>query len=444
MPLLVTMSIFGSVGALSYIILLPLMKKYFSVTWRRNYLICVILEYLIPFPYFNVKYKEVLKTVFSAFLPHKNVESLVYVDDTVDFIQITLGRVEISNATAYIFAAGVILVGLVLYGYQIFKYLVVKHYIRHGVNEVEDKKITRVIYDCVSDFKMTKYVRVYRCRFMDSPFTIGIIRPIIVLPDIKWSESDLIFAMKHELIHIKHRDNLIKLLALGAIALNFYNPLIYFVLLEWNIVVEQACDRKVVLELTDEETRQYGMLILKVAEGLKDSDGSPILGFNLQNEIVKERIYQMKFGVKKESLAKKIVGACIMGVVLFTSSLSVLAYSPKNVMIADEIADKIIFCEEGVEPWNGIYSELGVNEIVEWVFISEDGEIVETVDEKDIDSETYALCNHTYVSGELAKHFSYSDGSCKIEYYSAQKCSKCGHYIVGDLRRTLTSVTCTH
>ena len=405
------MSIFGSVGALSYIILLPLMKKYFSVTWRRNYLICVI---------------------------------LVYVDDTVDFIQITLGRVEISNATAYIFAAGVILVGLVLYGYQIFKYLVVKHYIRHGVNEVEDKKITRVIYDCVSDFKMTKYVRVYRCRFMDSPFTIGIIRPIIVLPDIKWSESDLIFAMKHELIHIKHRDNLIKLLALGAIALNFYNPLIYFVLLEWNIVVEQACDRKVVLELTDEETRQYGMLILKVAEGLKDSDGSPILGFNLQNEIVKERIYQMKFGVKKESLAKKIVGACIMGVVLFTSSLSVLAYSPKNVMIADEIADKIIFCEEGVEPWNGIYSELGVNEIVEWVFISEDGEIVETVDEKDIDSETYALCNHTYVSGELAKHFSYSDGSCKIEYYSAQKCSKCGHYIVGDLRRTLTSVTCTH
>lgn len=140
MPLLVTMSIFGSVGALSYIILLPLMKKYFSVTWRRNYLICVILEYLIPFPYFNVKYKEVLRTVFSAFQPHKNVEPLVYVDDTVDFIQITLGRVEISNATAYIFAAGVILVGLVLYGYQIFKYLVVKHYIPHGVNEVEDKK----------------------------------------------------------------------------------------------------------------------------------------------------------------------------------------------------------------------------------------------------------------------------------------------------------------
>lgn len=444
MPLLVTMSIFGSVGALSYIILLPLMKKYFSVTWRQNYLICVILEYLIPFPYFNVKYKEVLRTVFSAFQPHKNVEPLVYVDDTVDFIQITLGRVEISNATAYIFAAGVILVGLVLYGYQIFKYLVVKHYIRHGVNEVEDKKITRVIYDCVSGFKMTKYVRVYRCKFMDSPFTIGIIRPIIVLTDIKWSESDLIFAMKHELIHIKHRDNLIKLLALGAIALNFYNPLIYFVLLEWNIVVEQACDRKVVLGLTDEETRQYGMLILKVAEGLKDSDGSPILGFNLQNEIVKERIYQMKFGVKKESLAKKIVGACIMGVVLFTSSLSVLAYSPKNVMIADEIADKIIFCEEGVEPWNGIYSELGVNEIIEWVFISEDGVTIEIVDEKDIDSETYALCNHTYVSGELAKHFSYSDGSCKIEYYSAQKCSKCGHYVIGDWKNTVTFAKCTH
>lgn len=152
----------------------------------------------------------------------------------------------------------------------------------------------------------------------------------------------------------------------------------------------------------------------------------------------------MKFGVKRESLARKLLGACLMGVALISSSMSVLAYSPKNVMVADEIADKIVFCEEGVEPWNGTYNELDVNEAVEWIFISEDGDIVETVNENDIDAETYAFCIHDYVSGELAKHYSYSDGSCKIEYYSAQRCSVCGHYIVGDLRRTTTFVTCTH
>ncbi|MDE7321664.1 MAG: M56 family metallopeptidase [Lachnospiraceae bacterium] len=444
MPLLVTMSIFGSVGTLIYFILLPILKKYFSVTWRRNYLICVILEYLIPFPCFNVKYKEILRTVFSGFLPRKTAESLVYSDDTVDFIQITFGRVQITNSAVYIFVVGVIVVGLILYGFQIYRYLLVRYYIRHSVNEVEDKKSTKVIHDCVSAFKMTKYVRVYRCKYIDSPFTIGILRSIIALPDTEWSESDLALAMKHELTHIRHRDNLIKMLALGVIALNFYNPLVYFVLFEWNNVVEQACDRKVILGLTEDEAFQYGLLVIKIAEDRKGSDGSPVMGLNLQNKIMKERLYQMKFGIKKESLAKKFLGVCIMGVVLFTSSLSVLAYSPKNIMFADEIADKIVFCKEGVSSWTDTYSELDINGTVEWIFISEDGAIVEIVNKSEIDAETYALCNHSYVSGELAKHFSYADGSCKIEYYSAQKCSKCGNYIIGDLLRTLTSVKCTH
>lgn len=444
MPLLVTMSLFGSLGTLIYVVLLPITRKYFPVTWRRNYLICVVLEYLIPFPYFSVEYKEILKAVFSDFLPHKISNPLVYIDDTVDIIQIAVGHVEVTNSTAYIFAAIVIFVGLILYGFQIYRYMVVRYYIRYSVNEVEDQKITRVIHDCVSDFKMTKYVRVYRCKFMDSPFTIGIIRPIVVLPDDEWSESDLALAMKHELTHIKHRDNLVKMLVLGAIALNFYNPLVYFVLLEWNNVVEQACDREVIMGLTEEEAHQYGMLIIRIAEEREDSDNSPVMGFNLQSKIMKARMYQMKFGVKKESLARKLLGACIMGVVLVSSSMSVFAYSPKDVMVADEIADKIIFCEDGAASWSGTYSQMDVSEIVEWVFTSDDGTFVETVDENDIDAGTYAFCIHDYVSGELAKHYSYSDGSCKIEYYSAQRCSKCGHYIVGDLRSTATFTVCIH
>ena len=51
MPLLVTMSLFGSIGTAVYILLRPLFKKYFSLRWRRIYLMCNILEYLIPFTY---------------------------------------------------------------------------------------------------------------------------------------------------------------------------------------------------------------------------------------------------------------------------------------------------------------------------------------------------------------------------------------------------------
>lgn len=444
MPLLVAMSLFGSLGTLIYAILLPITRKCFPVTWRRNYLICVIFEYLIPFPYFSVNYGEFLSTVFSDFVPHKVSSPMVYIDDTVDIIQIGAGHVAVSNSAAYIFAAIVIFVGLILYGFQIYRYMVVRYYIRYSVNEVEDQKITRVIHDCVADFKMTERVRVYRCKFMDSPFTIGIIRPIVVLPDDEWSESDLALAMKHELTHIRHHDNLIKMVVLGVIALNFYNPFAYFVLLEWNNVAEQACDREVVMGLTDEEAHQYGMLIIRIAEKREDDDNSPVMGFNLQKELMKARMYQMKFGVKKESLVRKVLGACLMGVVLISSSMSVLAYSPKNVIYHDNLVDEFIFCEEGVTSWGDTYGEFDASETIEWIFTSDDGEIVEVLDEEDLISETNIFCNHTYVSGELAMHTRNSNGGCTIEYYDAQRCSKCGHYIVGDWKNTVTFAKCTH
>lgn len=368
----------------------------------------------------------------------------MYVNDTFYFFQIAANGVDIPNAAIYIWIFGIIIAGLAVSFRQISRYRRINKFLRNDTKEITGKEDGKVIRECITNSRMEEHVRVYRCKDADTPFTIGIIRPIIVLPDIEWTQTDLAFTMKHEMIHIRQKDNLIKMLSLGMIALNFYNPLAYLALREWNNVAELSCDSKVILGMTEDEITQYGLLVIRMAEERSDGEGIPIVGLNMQNRIMKERMRQMKKGTRKEGVLKKLAGAGIMGVMLFSSSLSVLAYSPKNVMYTDEVADDIFFYEKDAAPWGEMFDEPVLNETVEWTFISADGTIVESVDESEIEAETYSACNHDYVSGEMAKHFKYSDGSCKIEYYDAQRCSKCRKYIIGDLTRTVIYCPCPH
>ena len=148
----------------------------------------------------------------------------------------------------------------------------------------------------------------------------------------------------------------------------------------------------------------------------------------------------MKKGTKKESILKKIVETCILGAVLFSSSLSVFAYSPKSVIYTEEVFDQLIVSDDEGE----VYQDLPVNENGGWVFFNEDGTILVELDELYLDSETYSTCRHNYESCKATKHTKYPDNSCKVDYYYAQKCSNCGNLKLGDLFNIATNTSCPH
>lgn len=91
-------------------------------------------------------------------------------------------------------------------------------------------------------------VKVYRCSELDVPVATGLLFGKIVLPDVKFREDRLKDVLNHELTHIKVKDNLVKMLLLAVVILNFYNPLVYFLWKRWNIIAEMYCDETVLLE----------------------------------------------------------------------------------------------------------------------------------------------------------------------------------------------------
>lgn len=96
---------------------------------------------------------------------------------------------------------------------------------------------------------------------IDTAFVLGYIRPSIYLPmDIDGLYRELV--LHHERCHLKRLDHWVKLLMFVALAVHWFNPLVWlaYVLLCWD--TEYACDELVVRDMSLEERKRYSAALL--------------------------------------------------------------------------------------------------------------------------------------------------------------------------------------
>ena len=96
---------------------------------------------------------------------------------------------------------------------------------------------------------------------VDSPFVLGIFRPVIYLP-LGLSERDREMVLSHERAHLKRRDNWVKPLAFVLLALHWFNPLVWVAYVLLCRDIEAACDERVLRDMSREERRAYSAALL--------------------------------------------------------------------------------------------------------------------------------------------------------------------------------------
>lgn len=96
---------------------------------------------------------------------------------------------------------------------------------------------------------------------VDSPFVLGIFRPVIYLP-LGLSERDREMVLAHERAHLKRRDNWIKPLAFMLLAVHWFNPLVWLAYVLLCRDIESACDERVLRDMGREERRAYSAALL--------------------------------------------------------------------------------------------------------------------------------------------------------------------------------------
>jgi len=170
---------------------------------------------------------------------------------------------------------------------------------------------------------------IYETDKIKTPFVLGLIRPKIYFPTtIDPSRHDYI--LKHEQIHIKRRDYLIKPLAYIVFALHWFNPLMWIAYFLMSKDMEMSCD-EAVLRKTDEDIRcDYSTSLLSLS--IKRVSLLSTTAFAFGEGSVKERIINV-LGFKKSASWVTVASVIVVGVFLvgFSSDRILAIDAPLNI-----------------------------------------------------------------------------------------------------------------
>lgn len=113
---------------------------------------------------------------------------------------------------------------------------------------------------------------VWRTAWAATPLTLGLLRPVILLPEEALPAEHLELVLRHELLHIRRGDLWYKALLLAVNAVHWFNPLVWWMAREAGRNLEYCCDDAVVRGRDADFRRRYGEVLLHAAGG-----GGPVL-----------------------------------------------------------------------------------------------------------------------------------------------------------------------
>jgi beta-lactamase regulating signal transducer with metallopeptidase domain len=112
---------------------------------------------------------------------------------------------------------------------------------------VRDPACLRLVAECAAVAGVRRRVRVLQGAVATTPLTWGVVRPTVLLPADAgaWPLEYRRAALLHELAHVGRADCLVQLLALGACALFWFHPGVWWCARRLWLERERACDDRV-------------------------------------------------------------------------------------------------------------------------------------------------------------------------------------------------------
>lgn len=161
------------------------------------------------------------------------------------------------------------------------------------------------------------------CDDMDTPFLLGIFRPVIFLPS-ELPESDRAFVLAHEHAHRQHGDCLWKLLGFLITCVYWFDPLTWLSYALFCRDLELACDERVVKAFALEDKKRYAAVLLSCSVPKRQLSAYP-LAFGEVG--VKERVKRILDQKPAKIFVLLALIVCVLiGVCFFTSQKESVAY----------------------------------------------------------------------------------------------------------------------
>ena len=325
-------------------------KKYYYYLMRAEVLFCVFPAFLLAVVCIGSKnYVEL-----GILDPQDGVEVVSY----VDYFGIMMIRNRKLNLVK-ICLFGIWLIGfIVTFILRLVKEKIVIMKIRKSAAEWDGELVNRIRDRIMQETATHRKIRIYPSSMVTTPFSAGMIRPVIYFPKAELQAKDLYNILKHEYIHCKRKDMIYQLLMMFVRGMHWYNPIIYLFEREFSHYGELSCDEEALRLAEVDERYAYAQLVLSMTESDQGNGRYGYqAGFVSRNEKeMKRRITH----IMKES--KRIAKAVLLSGILFFAGVcpgAVFAasegFSVVNGHISD-IAERAVSTEVKMEEFTA-YTE---------------------------------------------------------------------------------------
>ena len=198
---------------------------------------------------------------------------------------------------------------LVFIAKYIISYFKLKRVLKLGFAPSEEKmaRIGAIATD--HNIKLCKVIEVAD---LPSSFVCGVIHPVLVIPAGNDIDEKIIL---HELFHLKNRDTLWSVIISALRCLHWCNLLMVYCANRALNDMESRCDQYVLENLEGEERREYGHILLSMAnERFSKTPGSTCINNGGKN--IRERIENIA-RFKKYPQGMKLVSVCVVILLAF-------------------------------------------------------------------------------------------------------------------------------
>lgn len=226
-------------------------------------------------------------------------------------------RVTLLTVAACIWGIGCgIYLVIPIAGYLTYKRKVLKY-----GTVLKDRALLEQLIRIRRELKIQRNVTVVSFSEAGSPMLIGYLRPILIVNhDVSdnlfktgsFSERELYFILKHELVHYKRGDLYAKFLFMTVCALHWFNPLVRLMQRSAAITMELSCDERVIKGMPLEQKKAYTETLLSTLH--KSGVGNTMLstGFLEGKKVMKKRFQNILRKRRKKNGFYLLAGIAIL------------------------------------------------------------------------------------------------------------------------------------
>ena len=265
--------------------------------------------------------------VFKMLVPVEIMPWTVNVDlkgKGTDFFAWTTQFVQIGDTIKTtrweIIAAIMAILGLLNVARELLSYYCFMNNVRK-LPELANEEIRGIVDNTVADYGRKTNIQLKRTNVVTAPSIVGLVKPIILIPDRLMEDLNLEGVLQHEIAHYMCGDIWIKFVWFLVKAFSFWNPVLYILDGQLVKVLEIRADEKAVKDMSDDKRHEYRAVLACLANraGKQKKNRYGVAFLHKRGMLVKKRIdlLEHKYQRTRKDLIANYVAMFLGAVGLF-------------------------------------------------------------------------------------------------------------------------------